>query len=530
MSKNIKNIKKHNILILDFGSQYSQLLTRRVREIGIYCELWPWNTHEKKIIQFKPMGIILSGGPESTTKLNSPKAPEYVFSAGIPVLGICYGMQIMTKQLGGKVKTSSKREFGYTEIKIIKKSPLIQKINKYKKKNTNILNVWMSHEDKIITIPKNFTTIAKTKTCPFAIISNEKKKFYGIQFHPEVTHTQQGQHILKQFIIKICKCKSLWKPKNIIKNIIQNIQKKTKNNNDNVILGFSCGIDSLITALLLHKAIGNRLFCIFLDNGLLQFYKYKKRIKYFEKQYNLKILYFSVKNRFFQVLSGITDPEIKRKIIGKTFIEIFNEKALHYVPNAKWLAQGTIYSDMIESAKTTTNSTQLIKSHHNVGGIPKKMKMHLIEPLKKLFKDEVRNIGKKLKIPYNLLYQHPFPGPGLGIRILGEVKQEYCNILRKTDKIFLDELKKSKIYHKISQAFTVFLPIRSVGIMGDTRKYEWTIALRAIESTDFMTAKWVNLPYKLLINISNRIINEIKGISRVVYDISNKPPSTIEWE
>ncbi|MCR3754701.1 MAG: GMP synthetase [Candidatus Westeberhardia cardiocondylae] len=525
--KNIpKNTQKYRILILDFGSQYSQLLVRRIREIGTYCELWTWNTEEEKIKQFNPHGIILSGGPQSTTTPHSPKAPEYIFLSGIPILGICYGMHTMTKQLGGKVQTSSKREFGYTKIKIIQNSPLLKKINTT---TTNTLKVWMSHEDKITIIPKNFTTIAKTKTCPFVIIENAKKKFYGIQFHPEVTHTQQGKNILKRFITKICQCQSLWKPKNIIQHIIQKIKIKIKNKNDKVILGFSGGIDSLVTAILLKKAIGKRLLCIFIDNGLLQLHKYRQTITFLKKHHKIKTLYMSVQNKFFQAISGITDPEMKRKIIGKTFIEIFQKKASN-IPHTKWLAQGTIYSDIIESAQTTTNSAYLIKSHHNVGGIPKTMKIKLIEPIKKLFKDEVRNIGKKLGIPHNLLYQHPFPGPGLSVRILGEVKKEYCNILKKTDAIFINELHKAKLYYKISQAFTIFLPIRSVGIMGDTRKYDWIIALRAIKSTDFMTAKCVNLPHNLLCKISNRIINEIPGISRVVYDISSKPPATIEWE
>ncbi|CEN32089.1 GMP synthase [glutamine-hydrolyzing] [Candidatus Westeberhardia cardiocondylae] len=524
----LKHAKKYRILILDFGSQYSQLLARRIRELGIYCELWKWNADEKQIKKFNPKGIILSGGPESATTKNSPKAPKYVFLANIPVLGICYGMHIMTKQLGGKIQTSSKREFGLTKICITSNSPLLHNIKNTKKIQNN-LNVWMSHEDKIITIPKNFTTIAKTQSCPFAIISNEKKNFYGIQFHPEVTHTQQGKSILKNFVIKICKCESLWNSDNIIKNLIKNIKKKI-GNNEKVMLGFSGGIDSLVTALLLKKAIGKRLLCIFIDNGLLQFKRNKKHIQFFKKNYNLKIIYISAKQQFFNAISGITDPETKRKIIGKIFIETFNKKASK-LSKIKWLAQGTIYSDVIESAQSIqNNSTHLIKSHHNVGGLPKKMNIKLIEPIKKLFKDEVRNIGKKLGLSHNILYRHPFPGPGLGIRILGEIKQKYCDILRKSDKIFIEELKNFDLYHKVNQAFTIFIPVRSVGIMGDKRKYDCIIALRAIESIDFMTACCSNLPYNLLTKVSNRIINEITGISRVVYDISSKPPATIEWE
>lgn len=527
-----ENIHQHRILILDFGSQYTHLLARRIREMGVYCEIWAWNLTEKQISIFNPSGIILSGGPYSTTKLNSPRAPEYIFQAGVPILGICYGMQIIAVQLGGKVQSSQQREFGYVQVEIVRDNLLIRDIkDQVSVLGKPLLDVWMSHSDKVIAIPKNFITIASTKHCPFAIIADEEKHVYGLQFHPEVTHTSQGRHILERFIFNICCCESLWTPTKMIENMTTYIRQLV--GNDRVILGLSGGVDSLVTAVLLHRAIGEYLTCVFIDNGLLRLNEANQTMKIFNDNYDLKIIYIPAEKRFLSALAGIDEPEAKRKIIGRVFIEIFNEQALN-IPGTKWLAQGTIYSDIIESVNsasaTTTDKANVIKSHHNVGGLPKEMNMRLLEPLKALFKDEVRKVGLELGLPYDMLYRHPFPGPGLGIRILGEIKKEYCDLLRRADAIFVEELYKADLYNKVSQAFAVFLPMRSVGVMGDNRKYDWMISLRAVATVDFMTANWVHLPYEFLEHVSNRIINEIDGISRVLYDISGKPPATIEWE
>ncbi|UDG79398.1 GMP synthase [glutamine-hydrolyzing] [Candidatus Ecksteinia adelgidicola] len=524
-----KNIHKHLILVLDFGSQYSQLIARRVRAIGVYCELWNWNITEKEIKKLNPNGFILSGSPESTTNNNSPRAPEYVFNAGIPVLGVCYGMQTMAMQLGGSVQKSHHREFGYAQVKVIKKTKLLHDVDHMIDLSDNIfLDVWMSHGDKVISIPPNFVVAGSTKNCPFAIIVNEEKRFYGVQFHPEVTHTRQGTYILQRFIVNICHCKALWTPTSIVKNVIKYIRKKV--GEENVIIGLSGGIDSSVTAMLMYQAIGSRITCVFVDNGLLRLNEINEIKKIFKNHFRFKIIYISAEKRFLTALIGIKDPESKRKIIGKLFIDIFNEEACKQ-KNIKWLAQGTIYSDIIESTTSSTISkAHVIKSHHNVGGLPNKMKLELIEPLKKLFKDEVQKIGLELGLSYDVLHRHPFPGPGLGIRILGEVKKEYCDLLCRADAIFIEELRKANLYNKISQAFAVFLPIKTVGVMGDARTYEWIIALRAVETIDFMTAQWAHLPYDFLDLVSHRIINEVRGISRVVYDISGKPPTTIEWE
>ncbi|PPI88257.1 glutamine-hydrolyzing GMP synthase [Candidatus Pantoea edessiphila] len=525
----LKNIYEYRILILDFGSQYTKLIARRIREVGVYCKILPWNINEKKIITFNPNGIILSGGPESTINLNSPRAPDCIFNIGIPVMGICYGMQTMVLQLGGTVVSAKKREFGSTQIEIINSTPLMHNIkydiNPYGKE---ILGVWMSHGDQVSSIPDGFVLIAKTNNCSFALIANEKKHFYGLQFHPEVTHTNQGIDIIKNFVINICLCKKSWIPKQIVQHLIK--QLKDKIGHCRVVLGLSGGIDSSVTAILLHRAIGNKLTCIFIDNGLLHLKETEKVISIFKTHFNLNIIHVKAEERFFDALTGIKDPEKKRKVIGSVFIDVFNEEAKK-LNNIQWLAQGTIYSDIIESEMSLiTGKLNVIKSHHNVGGLPKKMDLSIIEPIKKLFKDEVRKIGIELGMPYEILSRHPFPGPGLAIRILGEVKKEYCGILRQADSIVIEELRKYNLYDKLSQVFTVFLPIRSVSVMGDSRKYDWVISLRAVESIDFMTADWAHLPYNLLAIISNRIINEIKGISRVVYDISSKPPATIEWE
>ncbi|WP_034916359.1 glutamine-hydrolyzing GMP synthase [Erwinia sp. 9145] len=523
-----ENIHKHRILILDFGSQYTQLVARRVRELGVYCELWAWDVSEDQIRQFNPNGIILSGGPESTTGHNSPRAPEYVFSAGVPVLGVCYGMQTMALQLGGNVEGSSEREFGYAQVEVGVESALIRGIeDAISASGKPLLDVWMSHGDKVTAIPADFTTVASTETCPFAIIANEEKRLYGVQFHPEVTHTRQGLRLLERFVLEICQCEALWTPAKIIEDAVERL--RTQIGSDKVILGLSGGVDSSVTAMLLHRAIGDRLTCVFVDNGLLRLNEAEQVLEMFGDHFGLNIVHVAAEDRFLDALAGIDEPEAKRKTIGRVFVEVFDEQATR-VTDVSWLAQGTIYPDVIESAASATGKAHVIKSHHNVGGLPKEMKLGLVEPLKELFKDEVRKIGLELGLPYDMLYRHPFPGPGLGVRVLGEVKKEYCDLLRRADAIFIDELRKADLYNKVSQAFTVFLPVRSVGVMGDGRKYDWVVSLRAVETIDFMTAHWAHLPYEFLGRVSNRIINEIDGISRVVYDISGKPPATIEWE
>ncbi|MBD2815132.1 glutamine-hydrolyzing GMP synthase [Xenorhabdus sp. Flor] len=522
------NIHQHRILILDFGSQYTQLIARRIREIGVYCELWTWNVTEEQIRAFNPNGIILSGGPESTTENDSPRAPEYVFNAGVPVLGVCYGMQTMSMQLGGEVSNSNEREFGYAQVEIKGDSELFRGIqDALNESGTPVLDVWMSHGDKITAIPEGFTTVASTDSCPFAIMANDEKRFYGVQFHPEVTHTHQGLNILKRFVLNICQCEALWTPASIIDDIVERLRAQI--GDDHVILALSGGVDSSVTALLLNRAIGKRLTCVFVDNGLLRLNEADQVMEMFAGKFDLNIVHVKAEDRFLSALAGIDDPEAKRKTIGHVFIDVFDEEAAKQT-QVKWLAQGTIYPDVIESAASATGNAHVIKSHHNVGGLPEDMKLGLVEPLKELFKDEVRRIGLELGLPYDMLYRHPFPGPGLGVRVLGEVKKEYCDLLRRADAIFIEELHKADLYNKVSQAFTVFLPVRSVGVMGDGRKYDWVVSLRAVETIDFMTAHWAHLPYDFLGRVSNRIINEVNGISRVVYDISGKPPATIEWE
>ncbi|QTL41370.1 glutamine-hydrolyzing GMP synthase [Xenorhabdus budapestensis] len=522
------NIHQHRILILDFGSQYTQLIARRIRELGVYCELWTWNVTEEQIRAFNPNGIILSGGPESTTENDSPRAPEYVFNAGVPVLGICYGMQTMSMQLGGEVSDSNEREFGYAQVEINGDSELFRGIqDALNESGTPVLDVWMSHGDKVTAIPEGFTTVASTDSCPFAIIANDKKRFYGVQFHPEVTHTHQGLNILKRFVLDICQCEALWTPASIINDIVERLRAQI--GDDHVILALSGGVDSSVTALLLNRAIGKRLTCVFVDNGLLRLNEADQVMEMFAGKFDLNIVHVKAEDRFLSALAGIDDPEAKRKTIGHVFIDLFDEEAAKQT-QVKWLAQGTIYPDVIESAASATGNAHVIKSHHNVGGLPEDMTLGLVEPLKELFKDEVRRIGLELGLPYDMLYRHPFPGPGLGVRVLGEVKKEYCDLLRRADAIFIEELHKADLYNKVSQAFTVFLPVRSVGVMGDGRKYDWVVSLRAVETIDFMTAHWAHLPYDFLGRVSNRIINEVNGISRVVYDISGKPPATIEWE
>ncbi|ATF74244.1 glutamine-hydrolyzing GMP synthase [Pasteurella multocida] len=523
----MNNIHNHKILILDFGSQYTQLIARRVREIGVYCELWAWDVSEADIREFNPTGIILSGGPESTTEENSPRAPEYVFNAGVPVLGICYGMQTMAMQLGGLTETSTHREFGYASVNLKAADALFAQLNDDVASSQPKLDVWMSHGDKVTRLPDNFQVTAMTSTCPIAAMSDERRRFYGVQFHPEVTHTKSGLELLTNFVVKICGCERNWTPENIIEDAVARL--KAQVGDDEVILGLSGGVDSSVTALLLHRAIGKNLHCVFVDNGLLRLNEAEQVMEMFGDKFGLNIIHVKAEDRFLEALKGIDEPEAKRKMIGKVFVDVFDDESKK-LTSVKWLAQGTIYPDVIESAASKTGKAHVIKSHHNVGGLPDYMKLGLVEPLRELFKDEVRKIGLALGLPAEMLNRHPFPGPGLGVRVLGEIKKEYCDLVRLADAIFMEELHASGWYYKVSQAFTVFLPVKSVGVMGDGRKYDWVVSLRAVETIDFMTAHWAHLPYDLLGKISNRIINEVNGISRVVYDVSGKPPATIEWE
>lgn len=522
------DIHNQRILILDFGSQYTQLIARRVREIGVYCEIWPFDVSEDDIEDFSPTGIILSGGPETVVDSATPRAPQITFEIGCPVLGICYGMQTMAAQLGGEVEASHHREFGYAPVQVHDENSLLKNIEDHiTPAGISVLDVWMSHGDKVTKLPPDFRCIASSSNAPFAAMADEEKRFYGLQFHPEVTHTKQGLRILSRFVLDICGCDPSWNSTNIIKDSLHHIHHLV--GSDEVILGLSGGVDSAVVAALLHKAIGKQLTCIFVDTGLLRMYESEQVLNTFTKHLGVKVIRVDAKEQFYSALNGIDDPEQKRKIIGHEFIKVFEAEA-GKLKNAKWLAQGTIYPDVIESAGSKTGKAHVIKSHHNVGGLPKEMNLKLLEPLRELFKDEVRKLGIELGLPYDMVYRHPFPGPGLAVRILGAVKPEYVSILKAADAIFMDELHKNNLYDNISQAFAVFLPVKSVGVMGDARKYEYVIALRAVETIDFMTAHWAKLPYDLLAHISNRIINEVHGISRVVYDISGKPPATIEWE
>jgi GMP synthase (glutamine-hydrolysing) len=447
---------------------------------------------------------------------------------GLPILGICYGMQTMAGQLGGKVDTSDIREFGYAQVTVEGESSLLSKIKDHvDNENKALLDVWMSHGDKVVSMPEGFHLMASTPSCPIAGMANEEKRFYGIQFHPEVTHTLQGEAIFKRFALEICGCKPLWTAAAIIEDQINRVTEQV--GDSHVLLGLSGGVDSSVVAALLHKAIGDQLTCVFVDNGLLRKNEGEMVMEMFAKNMGVKVIRANAQDKFLAGLVGVSDPEAKRKVIGNTFIEVFDEES-HKINNVKFLAQGTIYPDVIESAASKTGKAHVIKSHHNVGGLPDDMALDLVEPLRELFKDEVRKIGIELGLPYDMVYRHPFPGPGLGVRILGEVKKEYADILREADAIFIEELHNSGWYHKTSQAFAVFLPIKSVGVVGDARRYEWVIALRAVETIDFMTARWAHLPYELLEKVSNRIINEITEVSRVTYDVSSKPPATIEWE
>ncbi|MEP7731368.1 glutamine-hydrolyzing GMP synthase [Marinomonas primoryensis] len=523
-----QDIHAHKILILDFGSQYTQLIARRVREIGVYCEVRAFDMEDQEVIDFNPKGIILAGGPESVPEPGSPRAPEAVFTLGVPVFGICYGMQTMAEQLGGRVQGSEVREFGYAQIRKHDGPALFDGIQDHVANNgVASLDVWMSHGDKVVEMPKDFILMASTESCAIAAMANETKHFYGVQFHPEVTHTLQGGAILTRFIVDICGCETLWTPANIASDAIERMREQV--GDKQVLLALSGGVDSSVVAALLHKAIGDQLTCVFVDNGLLRLNEGDQVMKMFADNMGVKVIRVDAEDLFLGRLKGEADPEAKRKIIGNSFIEIFDEESSK-LNNIEFLAQGTIYPDVIESAASKTGKAHVIKSHHNVGGLPDDMKMALVEPLRELFKDEVRKLGVALGLPHSMVYRHPFPGPGLGVRILGEVKKEYADILRRADAIFLEELHRFGWYEKTSQAFVVFLPVKSVGVVGDGRRYEYVVALRAVETIDFMTARWAHLPYELLETVSGRIINEIEHISRVAYDVSSKPPATIEWE
>jgi GMP synthase (glutamine-hydrolysing) len=499
-----RDIHAHRILILDFGSQYTQLIARRVREIGVYCEIYPWDIDEETLRVFHPHGVILSGGPETVTGGDAPAAPQLVFELGVPVLGICYGMQSMAAQLGGSVENADHHEYGYAQVRARGHTRLLKDIEDHtSEEGFGLLDVWMSHGDRVVELPSGFKLMASTDSAPIAAMADDERGYYGLQFHPEVTHTQQGGRILQRFILDICGCEALWNAGNIVEESIRQVQEQA--GKDEVLLGLSGGVDSSVVAALLHKAIGDQLTCVFVDTGLLRYREGDQVMATFAEHMGVHVIRVDAEARFLKALENQTDPERKRKIIGNLFVEIFEEES-DKLSNAKWLAQGTIYPDVIESAGAKTGKAHLIKSHHNVGGL------------------------LELGLPYDMVYRHPFPGPGLGVRILGQVKKEYADLLRLADHIFIEELHKHDLYDKTSQAFAVFLPVKSVGVTGDGRRYDYVVALRAVETIDFMTARWAHLPYEFLDHVSRRIINEISGISRVTYDISGKPPATIEWE
>ena len=516
------------ILILDFGSQVTQLIARRVREQQVYCELHPFDVSDAFVREFAPAGVILSGGPNSVYEAVEWKAPQAVFELGVPVLGICYGMQTMAEQLGGKVESSSKREFGYAEMRARGHSRLFTGIqDRSNDEGHGLLDVWMSHGDKVTELPSGFKIIGSSESCPVAAMADEDRGFYAVQFHPEVTHTIKGKEIIARFVHEICGCRHDWNMPDYVSEAVARIREQV--GDEEVILGLSGGVDSSVAAALIHRAIGDQLTCVFVDNGLLRLNEAEQVMQTFARSLGVKVIHVDASDKFLGDLAGVTDPEQKRKIIGREFVEVFQAEA-QKLPRAKWLAQGTIYPDVIESAGAKTGKAHAIKSHHNVGGLPETLNLKLLEPLRELFKDEVRELGIALGLPHDMVYRHPFPGPGLGVRILGEVQREYADILRQADAIFIDELRAADWYDKTSQAFAVFLPVRSVGVMGDGRTYEYVVALRAVQTQDFMTAHWAELPHSLLGKVSNRIINEVRGVNRVVYDISGKPPATIEWE
>jgi len=516
------------ILILDFGSQYTQLIARRVREQQVYCELHPNDVSDQFIREFNPQGVILSGGPNSVYEDETPRAPDAVFQLGVPVLGICYGMQTMAAQLGGKVEGAKKREFGYAEIRARGHSALLEDIqDNINAEGHGLLDVWMSHGDKVTELPAGFAVIASNESTPIAGMADEARKFYGVQFHPEVTHTLKGREIIARFVRDICGARGDWNMPDYVAEAIAKVREQV--GNEEVILGLSGGVDSSVVAALLHKAIGDQLTCVFVDNGLLRLNEGEQVMQTFARNLGVKVIHVDATEQFMSALAGVSDPEQKRKIIGREFVEVFQAEAKK-LPKARWLAQGTIYPDVIESAGAKTKKAHTIKSHHNVGGLPETLHLKLLEPLRELFKDEVRELGIALGLPHEMVYRHPFPGPGLGVRILGEVKRDYADLLRRADAIFIDELRAADWYDKTSQAFAVFLPVKSVGVMGDGRTYDYVVALRAVETQDFMTARSAQLPFDLLQRVANRIVNEVRGINRVTYDITGKPPGTIEWE
>ena len=522
------DIHSSRVLILDFGAQYTQLIARRVREQGVFCEILPWDITSDEVRKWKPKGIILSGGPESVTDKEPPRAPQVVFELGVPVLGICYGMQTMAQQLGGRVLPSNHREFGYAEVTSIAANKLFDGLSDRKDASGRaVFDVWMSHGDRVESLPPGFTAVAQSANAPLAAMVDESRRFYAVQFHPEVTHTLQGKHLLERFVREICGCEPLWSVGNIIEDAIARVRAQV--GKGKVLLGLSGGVDSSVVAALLHKAIGDQLTCVFVDHGLMRLREGDAVMKIFAQNLGVKVIRVDAEARFLEALRGETDPEKKRKIIGGLFVKVFDEEA-QKLTEVDWLAQGTIYPDVIESAGSKTGKAHVIKSHHNVGGLPANMRMKLVEPLRELFKDEVRKLGVELGLPREMVHRHPFPGPGLGVRILGEVRKDYADLLRQADAIFIEELRRHDLYDKTSQAFAVFLPVRSVGVMGDGRRYDYVVSLRAVETVDFMTAHWARLPYDFLDICSRRIVNEVKGISRVVYDISGKPPATIEWE
>ena len=522
------HVHHEKILILDFGSQYTQLIARRVRELHVYCELHPHDVTDEFVRSFKPSGVILSGGPASVWEESTPRAPDSVFSLGVPVLGICYGMQTMAAQLGGKVEMGKVREFGYAEVRARGHTALLKDIqDRVTPDGHGMLDVWMSHGDKVMTMPAGFKVMAGNAACPIAGMADEQRRFYAVQFHPEVTHTLQGKALLESFVLGICGLNGDWSMPGYVDEAVARICGDV--GDEEVVLGLSGGVDSSVAAALIHRAIGDQLTCVFVDNGLLRLNEAAQVMAAFAQNLGVKVIHVDAREQFMRHLAGVTDPEQKRKIIGREFIEVFQAESAK-LPKVKWLAQGTIYPDVIESAGAKTKKAHTIKSHHNVGGLPDTLHLKLLEPLRELFKDEVRELGLALGLPRDMVFRHPFPGPGLGVRILGEVKPQYADLLRAADAIFIDELRAAGWYDKTAQAFAVFLPVKSVGVMGDGRTYEYVVALRAVQTTDFMTAHWAELPYSLLAKVSNRIINEVRGINRVVYDISGKPPATIEWE
>ncbi len=516
------------ILILDFGSQYTQLIARTVRGLGVYCEIYACDVDGEAIRSFSPRGIILSGGPESAHQDETLKPDAIVYEMGVPVLGICYGMQIMAAELGGTVDTAGKREYGYAEVTVKHTLHLLSDLaDRHDSNHGGLLDVWMSHGDRVTALPEGFEVIASSANAPRAATADPSRGFYGLQFHPEVTHTRLGKDILSRFVHELCVCGSDWVSGNIIEDQVRRVREQI--GSDRVVLGLSGGVDSSVVAALLHRAIGDQLTCIFVDNGLLRLDEGDQVMATFAEHLGVRVIRVDAEKRFLRALAGVNDPEQKRKIIGGMFVDVFQEEAAK-IADARWLAQGTIYPDIIESAGASTGKAKVIKSHHNVGGLPERLHLQLLEPLSELFKDEVRKLGAELGLPAVMINRHPFPGPGLGVRILGEVKKEFADILRQADAIFLDELHRHDLYDQTSQAFAVFLPVKSVGVVGDNRAYEYVIALRAVETVDFMTANWKAIPYDILATISSRIINEVRGVSRVTYDISSKPPATIEWE